>query len=267
MRCIVNSRRPHRPHQILHSVKASYRAPSHPPRSPSPALPLRDRDLDARKAFDEMRRHAAPRRAHVAMRLPAWPPPPHPRTPRARGRRRRCARKRRGVTSPHLTSPLSLSFSDPAAASPPLRLPAPCRPCHASPPSFRFRLPPPPCRLPHLARNLAAHLLVARPPRSLASLPVSSFFILRAGRVVVVVVGVFVCVCVCSRIKEKERKRKNGLYFCDQQLACRSLAGSHSSGSSGPSWSVAKQAIAELELESLFLGVPGHFEVRSFVEL
>jgi hypothetical protein len=25
MRCIVNSRRPHRPHQILHSVKASYR--------------------------------------------------------------------------------------------------------------------------------------------------------------------------------------------------------------------------------------------------
>ena len=151
-----------------------------------------------------MRRHAA-RRAPWAVRL-------SPRLllilllPRARAREGGVAVPAQGgrhVTSRHASPPPRLAFLDPSAASPLLRLP-PCRPCHASAPSFRFRLLPCPLSSSHHLRNLAAHLLVARP---LARFPVPAFFILRAGWVL------WRSVAFLDQRKKERGKKKRAFYL------------------------------------------------------
>lgn len=201
-----------------------------------------------------MRRHAAPRRAaraHVAMRLP-----PQLlaslliRPGRARGRRRcASARRRRHLTSP---IPPRFAFFDPAAASPLLRLPA-------LPSMSRlgwFLSPPPspsslaPCLLPTSPGIWPRTYL--SPARPLA-FPVASFFILRAG----------LRVGRSLFLDQGKRRGKKKRAFFLRPAVSLSLAGSLKRLIRA--CVVCGQAIAELE--SIFLGVPGHFEVRSFVEL
>ena len=145
-------------------------------------------------------------RRHAARRAPMWPcvsflASSSSRCPaRARGRASLCQRGA-DVTSPHpllawlfLTRLLRLHYSASRR---------PCRPCHASAPSFRFRLLPCPLSSSHLLRNLAAHLLVARP---LARFPVPAFFILRAGWVL------WRSVAFLDQ-RKKERKKKRAFYL------------------------------------------------------
>ncbi|KAG2630463.1 hypothetical protein PVAP13_3KG564550 [Panicum virgatum] len=121
----------------------------------------------------------------------------------ARAREASLCQRGEDVTSRHASPPPRLAFLDPSAASPLLRLP-PCRPCHASAPSFRFRLLPCPLSSSRLLRNLAAHLLVARP---LARFPVPAFFILRAGRVL------WRSVAFLDQRKKERGKKKRAFYL------------------------------------------------------
>ena len=143
-------------------------------------------------------------RRHAARRAPMWPCVSFLASSSSReGGVAVPAQGGRHVTSRHASPPPRLAFLDPSAASPLLRLP-PCRPCHASAPSFRFRLLPCPLSSSHLLRNLAAHLLVARP---LARFPVPAFFILRAGWVL------WRSVAFLDQRKKERGKKKRAFYL------------------------------------------------------
>lgn len=191
-----------------------------------------------------MRRKRRAARAHVARRLP---PARSSSSGLASARgRRRCASARR--TSPHLPAPRS--FSDPDAT---LRLHySASRPAvHVTPRLLPFAsrlLPAAPCPLPHLLRNLAAHLLVALSFSRLRFLyPAGGAG--RVGR---------------SLLSDQEKGRKKKQRFLSvaggspvahwlKRLHPRPLA----------VWPLAKRD-TEFELR---LGIPDHFEVSSFAEL
>lgn len=195
--------------QLTFSDHQSTRGPR---RAISEPRPIRRRQspsplhLDIRRAFDEMRRKRRAARAHVARRLP---PARSSSSGLASARgRRRCASARR--TSPHLPAPRS--FSDPDAT---LRLHySASRPAvHVTPRLLPFAsrlLPAAPCPLPHLLRNLAAHLLVALSFSRLRFLYPAG----GAGRVGRSLLS----------DQEKGRKKKTALSFCGRRFARRSLA-------------------------------------------